>query len=322
MQFLFTLNYMSAGHAPAANNIPFGVTGSSSILTAVQKGGLSLKVTQYPNEQAAKNAINQAEIWGALIPGSSSSTLLVVPSASDIAPAQLAVRFEKAAADQRQVLHVQQYAPTPLAKHDPFGLVPSLLVIPLLIGGYIAANMLVTATGVAAARWRGVILAGYALVAAMLINLITVPWLGGYPSSKFWIVWPILALIIYAVAMVAAVLRRLLGALGTLLTIIIIILLGNPSKGGANGVYYLNNFWQDIGPYLPPRNAYILLHNTIYFNGSNTTQALVVLLIYAVVFAVILGVLDWYHTPTPTEPITPETTDEAAAMAVPVGAPA
>jgi hypothetical protein len=322
MQFLFTLTYMSSGHAPAANNIPFGVTGSSSILTAVQKGGLSLKVTQYPNEQAAKNAINQAEIWGALIPGSSSSTLLVVPSASDIAPAQLAVRFEKAAADRGQVLHVQQYAPTPLAKHDPFGLVPSLLVIPLLIGGYMMANLLVTVTGVAAARWRGVILAGYALVAAMLINLITVPWLGGYPSGRFWIVWPILALIIYAVAMVAAVLRRLLGSLGTLLTIIIIILLGNPSKGGANGVYYLNNFWQDIGPYLPPRNAYILLHNTIYFNGSNTTQALVVLLIYAVVFAVILGVLDWYRTRTPTEPVTPETADEAAAMAVPVGAPA
>lgn len=197
------------------------------------------------------------------------------------------------------------------------------MVIPLLIGGYMVANLLVTATGVAAARWRGVVLARYALVAAMLINLIVVPWLGGYPSSKFWIVWPILALVIYAVAMVAAVLRRLLGAFGTLLTIIIIIiLLGNPAKGGANGVYYLNSFWQDIGPYLPPRNAYILLHNTIYFNGSNTTQALVVLLIYAVVFAGILGVLDWYHTPTPTEPVTPETADEAAAMAVPVGAPA
>jgi hypothetical protein len=45
-----------------------------------------------------------------------------------------------------------------------------------------------------------------------------------------------------------------------------------------------------------------------------------VLLIYAVVFAVILGVLDWYHTPTPKTPLTPETADEAAAMAIPVGA--
>jgi hypothetical protein len=322
MQFLFTLTYTSSGHAPAANNIPFGVTGSSSILTAVQKGGLSLKVTQYKSEKAAKNAINQAEIWGALIPGSSSSTLLVVPSSSDLAPAQLAVRFQKAASHQRQVLHVKQYAPTPLASKDPFGLVPSLLVIPLLLGGYMLANMLVTATGAAAARWRGLVLAGYALVTAMLINLIVVPWLGGYPSSKFWIVWPILALIIYAVATLAAVLRRLLGSFGTLLTVIIIIVLGNPSKGGANGVYYLNNFWRDIGPYLPPRNAYILLHNTIYFNGNGTTQALVVLLIYAVVFTVILGVLDFFRTPTPTQPLRPETSDEAAAMAVPVGASA
>jgi hypothetical protein len=322
MQFLFSLNYMSSGHEPVASNLPFGVTGSSSILTTVQHGGLSLKVTQYPSEQAAKTAINQAEIWGALIPGSSSSTLLVVPSVSDLAPAQLAVQFERAAASVHQVLHVQQYAPTPLPPKDPFGLVPSLMLIPLLIGGYMSASMLAARTGLAAVRWRGVILAGYALVAGMLVNLIVVPWLGGYPSGKFWIVWPILALVIYAVAMVAAVLGRLLGAAGTLVTVIIIILFGNPSKGGANGVPYLPAFWRDIGPYLPPRNAYILLHNTIYFSGNGTTQALVVLLIYAVVFAVILGVLDWYHTSTPTIPLTPETADEAAAMAVPVGAPA
>jgi hypothetical protein len=322
MQFLFSLNYMSSGHEPIATNLPFGVTGQSSLLTAVQKSGYSLKVSKYPNEQAVKNAINQAKLYGALIPGSSASTLLVVPTASDLAPADLAVQFGRAAKSLHQGLHVQQYEPKALPPKDPFGIVPSIMLIPLLIGGYMAASLLATATGAAAARWRGVILAGYALAAGMLVNLIVAPWLGGYPTDRFWIVWPILALIIYAVAMVAAVLGRLLGPAGTLVTVIIIILFGNPSKGGANGVPYLPGFWRDIGPYLPPRNGYILLHNTIYFNGNGTTQALIVLLIYAVAFAVILGVLDWYHTPTPTTPLTPETADEAAAMAVPVGAAA
>lgn len=36
---------------------------------------------------------------------------------------------------------------------------------------------------------------------------------------------------------------------------------------------------RDIGPFLPPRNAYILLRNSIYFDGHGTTQALVVLLV-------------------------------------------
>src|SRR5262249_14275075 len=67
MQCLFSATYMSAEHAPKATNLPFGTTGSSPILTAAEKN-VSLNVTQYPNEQAVKNAINQTTIWGALIP--------------------------------------------------------------------------------------------------------------------------------------------------------------------------------------------------------------------------------------------------------------
>jgi hypothetical protein len=47
--------------------------------------------------------------------------------------------------------------------------------------------------------------------------------------------------------------------------------------------------WRDLGPYLPPRNAYLLLHHAIYFNGHGTTEAQTVLLIYFGVAAVILG---------------------------------
>ncbi|MGO9778307.1 MAG: hypothetical protein ACLPQY_00855 [Streptosporangiaceae bacterium] len=107
------------------------------------------------------------------------------------------------------------------------------------------------------------------------------------------------SLIIAVVAFVAALLQKLIGAAGTLLTVIVMILLGNPSSGGATGVPYLPTFWQDLGPYLPPRNAYILLHHTIYFNGHGTTEALTVLLIYLVVGAVILGVLDWFRSGPP-----------------------
>ena len=159
MQCLFATTYMSAEHAPKATNLPFGVTGSSPVLTAAEKT-ISLSVTRYPNESAAKNAINQTTIWGALITSGTSNTLIVVPSISDLAPLDLAVRF------------------------------------------------------------------------------------------------------------------------------------------------------------LPPRNAYILLHHTIYFNGHGTTQALTVLLIYLVAGAVILGVLDWFRS----EPPVPADVTEAAAMAVPIGA--
>ncbi|WP_405599699.1 hypothetical protein OG741_19815 [Streptomyces sp. NBC_01410] len=316
MQCLFTANYISSAHEPVATDLPIGATGHSPILTAAQKN-LSLKVTLYPDESAVKDAIDQAKIYGALIPGPTSTTLLVVPTLSDIAPLDLAGNFEVAAKKLGQPLHVQQYAPHPLAKKDPFGLVESLMLIPLLVGGYMGATMLRATTGTSVGRWRLPALAGFAVLAALLVNVVVCFWLKGYPAPKFWIVWPILSLIIAAVAVVAAVLQKLLGAAGTLVTVIVVMLFGNPSSGGANGVPYLPAFWRAIGPYLPPRNAYILLRNSIYFDGHGTTQALIVLLLYLVVPAVALLLL--YRFRTPDTHVTPETEAEATAVTVPVG---
>ncbi len=316
MQCLFTVNYISSAHEPVATDMPFGATGPSPLLAATQQN-LSLKVTQYPNEQAAKDAIDRAEIYGVLIPGQSSNTLLVVPTLSDVAPLDLAANFEVAAKKIGQPLSVQQYAPHALAKKDPFGLVESLMLVPLLVGGYMSSTMLRTVTGSATGRRRLTALLGFSVLAGLAVNLIVGPWLQGYPLEKFWIVWPILSLIVAVVALVAAVLQKLLGAAGTLVTVIVVMLFGNPSSGGANGVPYLPAFWRDIGPFLPPRNAYILLRNTIYFDGHGTTQALVVLLVYLTIPAIALALLDRFRTPE--IPLTRETEAEATALTVPVG---
>ena len=315
MQCLFATTYMSAGHAPKATDLPFGVTGSSPILTAAEKISPSASPGTRTN-QAAKTAIDQAQIWGALITSGTSNTLIVVPSISDLAPLDLAVRFEDAAKSAGQKLTVQQYAPVPLAAKDPFGLVQGLMLIPLLIGGYMSSTLLMAATGKAAGRWRAAQLAGFAIAAGLAVDLIVCYWLQGFPSDKFWITWPICSLIVAVVAFVAAILQKLIGAAGTLLTIIMVILFGNPSSGGATGFPYLPTFWRDLGPYLPPRNAYILLHHTIYFNGHGTTQALTVLLIYLGVAAAILIVLDLRRSEAQVD----TEAAEAAAMAVPIGA--
>ena len=318
MECLFAFNYMSAGHSPKATSMPFGVTGPSPILTAAEKT-FSLKVTQYPDESAVKTAIGQAKIWGALIPATTSgapSTLIVVPSISDLSPLDIAVQFEKAAKSAGQKLTIQQYTPVPLPPKDPFGLVPSLILIPLLIGGYMSATLVMAATGRAGGRWRAAGLAAFAIVAGLVVDLVACFWLQGFASGKFWIVWPICSLIIAVVAFVAAVLQKLIGPVGTLLTIIVVLLFGNPSSGGANGALYLPTFWRDIGPFLPPRNAYILLHQTIYFSGNGTTQSLIILLIYLVVAGALVILLDRLRSEAEID----AEAAEAAAMTVPIGA--
>lgn len=36
----------------------------------------------------------------------------------------------------------------------------------------------------------------------------------------------------------------------------------------------LTPFWNGIGPFLPPRNAFFLLRNTAYFDGNGIAQPL------------------------------------------------
>ena len=146
-----------------------------------------------------------------------------------------------------------------------------------------ATTLLTKALGATSGRWHGVWLFGFAVATGLVVDLIATYWLEGLPSDSFWIAWPIMALIILSVSLLAAVLRRVAGPVGIFLTVIIVIQFGNPSSGGANGVPYLPAFWRDLGPFLPPRNAYLLLRNTVYFDGHGIGQPLTVLLAYTVI---------------------------------------
>ncbi len=314
---LFAVNYMSSGHEPIANDMPFGVVGSTALAEAAQGDLFDLDITQYDDQDAATQAMDRGEIYGALITSDSSTELMVVNTISDISPLDIAGNFEMAAASAGETISVKAYAPTPLAAKDPFALVPATLLVVLLIGGYMSAALLATTVGTASARWRGAWLAGFAVITGLALNIVTTYWLDGFPEDSFWVAWPILSLIILVVALFAAVMRRVLGPAGIVVTLIVILQFGNPSSGGAA---YLTPFWNDIGPFLPPRNSFLLLRNTLYFDGNGITQPLLVLLAYAIVGATILGFLDWYRSPELSVPgFDSDDATQAAGVAIPVG---
>ena len=65
---------------------------------------------------------------------------------------------------------------------------------------------------------------------------------------------------------------------------------------------------------------YILLRNTVYFDGHGIGQALTVLLAYAVITAAILVLLDWYRSPELSVPgVDQYAAASTAAVAAPVG---
>jgi hypothetical protein len=318
IQSAFATSFTSVGHNPVSSNMAFAATGSSSLTSAVEQTG-TIKVTSYPTESAAKAAIGQGKAYGALFPHARANRLLTVPTISALAPWTLPAQFLPLARSQGKTVVPTTYEPTKLPRGDPFGLALAILLTPLLLFGYQVVAFMKMGTRVTAGRRFGLALLGFTIVATLAIDLISNTWLDGVPHDKFWIMWPIMALIMAVVAAFAAVMQRLLGPVGTLLTVVVIILLGKPSAGGSSGVPFLPGFWNAIGPYLPPRNALTLMRNTVYFGGNGITQPLIVLFVWLIVFSVILGVLDLKHRSAPETPeITPETEAMTAATAVPV----
>jgi hypothetical protein len=74
--------WVSALQVQIPRNMPFGVTGSSPVVTAAESTKVmgyqvSFVNTTYPNEATATDAINEGKIYGAYLTGTSSDTLLV-----------------------------------------------------------------------------------------------------------------------------------------------------------------------------------------------------------------------------------------------------
>ena len=68
VQAAFVLSYVGALHHPTPHDVAFGVVGGSTLPSAVGKQ-FSLKVTRYPDESAARDAIEHRKIDGAFVAG-------------------------------------------------------------------------------------------------------------------------------------------------------------------------------------------------------------------------------------------------------------
>jgi hypothetical protein len=314
VQALFVVSYVGALHKPQPHNVPFGTTGASPLAAAVEQQ-ISLKTRTYADEAAARRAIDERAIYGALITGDAGATLLVAPAASNAVATALTTAFTKVAAATGQKLAVVQVHE--LADGDRLGIVSFLVAMALVVGGYLSATIATTLGG-RPSRWRlAGALACVAVIGALLTDVIAGPVLGGIPDGHFFELWGIFTLVMLAVAFAAAGLQLLLGAAGTLIVIVAFVIFGAPAAGGSLSRPFLPGFWATIGPFLPPGAATTLIRNTIYFDGNGILQPVVVLAAYLVAGTLVVLGARRRSTPQPSEAEADvETAASAAAIVV------
>jgi hypothetical protein len=269
---LFLMVYPS--YKPTPHNVPLGFVGPRADAAALtSQFGDALTVRAYPSEHAARQAIEQRQIYGVLIDRHSQGELVVASAASPTV-AQL---LRQAVAPSRPTVQVRDVAP--ISSNDPHGAVIGLLVLPLISVSFAA----VLALGALRLRRSAYLaaLGAYALLGGVIVTSIVKFGFGALPGS-FAALAGIVVLTLLAIVLATAGLRSALGSLGVPVAALLFLFIASPASGNGSAPELLPGFWRQIGQFLPLGASGSALRNTSYFDGNAVGQPLLVLLAYAV----------------------------------------
>lgn len=283
---LFVTSYSLAMGDPQPHDIPIGVVSESvspeQLESSLQSAtDTSFLVSTYPSEEAAKAALEQQQIYAALVTGSGSASELFISSASG---ASIAHVISSEATQVGSSLGVQLTVTdvNPLRPNDPSGLVLFYLALASTIIGFVGAiQTRVNASGmtiVGELAWD----AGRAVLVGLVISLTTGP-VFGFETFPFLPVWGVLAMTVFIAGAVYNFFRVIVGGKWALMpTWIIFILISNPSSGGAVAPELLPPFYEFMGRWMPTGATVRALRDLAYFPEALHPEPYVVLVSWLV----------------------------------------
>src|SRR5262245_11741996 len=274
LQGLLASAFLLPFHKQEPHDVPIGVVGTSAaVLELEREHPGAFDVQSYASEKDVRHAIDEREIYGALVVEGPNEHLLVASAASS-AVAGLLHQSLAMRATPVPVTDVK-----PLVEDDPRGATLNVLFIPLVIA-CIPAVLLLGMLGLTVRRMIGAlvlfaVLGGLAVVAIVHEGIEALP--GSYVALS-----AIAALIILAIALPAAALQHMLGKAGVAVAGVMFILVANPASGNASAPELLPGFWRTISQLMPPGAGGQTLRNAAYFDGNAIVRPLLVLAAYVV----------------------------------------
>jgi hypothetical protein len=310
---LMAFAWPSARLAP--RDLPIGVAGppqaTASIERQLGQRGNAFDVHRYTGAAAARAAITDRDVYGAIVVAPSGVTVLTASAASPVVAQLLSQAATEAGGSGGAAAPAPGsgspagqappgqggsgspagQAPSttgarprvvdvvPADPEDPRGAALSASVLPLVLAGVLAGLL------IGASRRPGLGQAGALVVAAALAGLAAVGiaqgWLGVIGGD--WLVNAgVLGLTVLAIAAAAAGLLALLGEAGLVLAALLMVLLGNPLSGVSSAPELLPQPFGLIGQLLPPGAGGSLLRSTAFFDGNAAVTPVTVLATWAV----------------------------------------
>jgi hypothetical protein len=276
MLCVLVFGFLYPGYKPRPHHVPIGIVAPATTADSIAaKAGSDFTLTRYPTPQAARTAIDDREIYGAVIVSTSGKRLLVASAASFTVAQVLPRAFAGATVEDVK----------PLDRDDPRGATINLLVLPLIPLCIIAVLRL----GSLRLRRRALIGAtiAFAALGGLVVAAIVHFGLGALPGSYFGLS-AITALTILAVLLPTAGLQRLLGPPGVAVSVFLFFAFANPASGNATAPELLPSLWRQLGQLLPPGAGGTALRNTGYFGGTAIAQPIAVLAAFSLAGALLV----------------------------------
>jgi hypothetical protein len=296
-------------------DLPIGVAGPAPAIGAIQQRlaqqGDAFDVHVYPDEPAARQAITDRDVYGAIVAAPAGVSVLTASAASPVVAQQLqevAASSAAAGAGGAGAAPARVVDVVPADPQDPRGVVLSSLMLPLVIVSVLTGLIVMSLSRPGLGQASGLVLA--AVIAGLVAIGIVQGWLGALGGN--WVVNAgVLALTVLAVAAAAVGLTALGGAAGLAVAAPLMVFIGNPFSGVSSAPELLPKPAGLLGQLLPPGAGGNLLRSTAFFDGAGASGHLTVLVTWAVLglAAVAAGAL-WRRQPA--APLT-HTLDRAVA---------
>ncbi|MDI3404642.1 ABC transporter permease [Streptomyces cavernicola] len=250
----------------APRDLPIAVAGAPAAAAGVerqlQREEGAFDVHRYEDEAAARTAIEDRDVYGAIVATEHGPRLLTASAASPVV-AQLLQQAVTAQAPKGAPVQVEDVVAAPPG--DPRGAALSASVLPMALAG-VAAGAVVTLLGLRGLR-AAVALVGAAALVGIVAAAVTHSWLGAL-TGDWWTEAGVLALSTLAASAAVAGLAAILGRAGLGLGALTVVLIGNPFSGVASAPQLLPEPAGAIGQWLPPGAGGTLLRSVSFFDAA------------------------------------------------------
>ncbi|WP_054813455.1 hypothetical protein [Nocardia arizonensis] len=278
---------------PAANiaprDLPLAVAGPQASAVEARLNGMlpgAFEISTVADENAARGAVIDRKVYGAVLTGQGAPRVLVASGASPAVAQQLTGMAQVLSGTPAAAVEDVVAADS----DDPRGMAFGAMVLPLVMSG-IAAGVLLSLV-VPTVAGRGIGLVTFGVVGGLLSMAVVQGWMSVVPGS-YLVLAAVAGLVSVAVAGAVAGLAAVLGRPGIGIAALTMLLVGNPFSAATSAPELLPRPWGAIGQYLPPGAAASLMRSVAFFDGVGAAKPLTVLTGWVAVAAVLLtfGVL-------------------------------